>query len=274
VQRANEAIPNERFRPNVFARPPAGSAYLANVRPAFGRRLDIPAKHASHWVLEDGLGIRLADFHPGPDQAVRILRPRANRLFLRHLTGAQGEADAEYAVPDATDVVNLSELEAQRPLVAIRGAAHESFNLLFSLPFDEQAVQAYSVEPAPSTAPRSAPAKARSSATWRRPAATGIFGFGAAVAAVGTALWISGETIRSDGTSGISQRDIADRNQRVSERRRYAYVAFGVAGAAAATGVTILLWPTKSRAELSASIRPSGITLTYRPGGGVPRGRQ
>jgi hypothetical protein len=51
----------------------------------------------------------------------------------------------------------------------------------------------------------------------------------------------------------------------VADRRLGAYVAFSVAGAAAAAGVSLLVWPTKSGAELSASARANGVALTYRP---------
>jgi hypothetical protein len=51
----------------------------------------------------------------------------------------------------------------------------------------------------------------------------------------------------------------------VSDRRLGAYVAFGVAGAAAAAGITLLVWPSDSGAELRANASSQGISLRYRP---------
>lgn len=87
----------------------------------------------------------------------------------------------------------------------------------------------------------------------------------AAAAATGAVFLVSGEAIRSDGESGVSQRAIAERNERVADRRIGAYIAFGVAGVAAGVGVLLLVGPTKSGGELSASARPSGVALTWRP---------
>lgn len=264
VERANAAIPNERFRPDVYARPPVSSENLVNVKRALGRRIDVRSKHGSRWVLENSLGVRVADFHPGPEHEMRILRPGNDLLFLRRV-GSKQDEEAEYAIPTGTDVVTLAELESAPPRVAMRGAAHESFSLIFSLPFDAGSVQNHRTElPRPERPQREAREEA-AHAGWRRPAGISVLGVSAAAAATGAAFLVSGEAIRSDGESGVSQRAIAERNERVADRRLGAYIAFGVAGVAAGAGVSLLLWPTKTGGELSASARPSGVALTWRP---------
>jgi hypothetical protein len=266
VARANEAIPNERFRPEVYARPPSGSEQLANVERALERRIEIRSKLGAHWVLENSLGVRIADFHPKSEHETRIARSGSDLLFLRRLA-ARGVVEEEYAIPAANDVVTLAELVSAPPRVAMRGAAHESFSLIFSLPFSETTVTSYRSRPlASEPASRPAPEPAHTAEpSWRHPAAITLLGLAGAAAATGGALWLSGETIRSDGEAGVSQRDIAERNERVSDRRLGAYVAFGVAGAAAAAGITLLVWPSDSGAELRANASSQGISLRYRP---------
>lgn len=263
VARANEAIPNERFRPDVFARPPSDSEQLANVRRALERRIEVRTKQGAHWVLENALGVRIADFHPESGHEARIARPGSEPLFLRRME-RKAAAPAEYAIPAADDVVTLAELEAAPPRVAVRGAAHEAFSLIFSLPFSQSTVQGYRPAEHPPGLPPSSERTGAAAPPWRSPVAIMLFGLAGASAATGGALWLSGETIRNDDDTRVSQRDIAERNDRVADRRLGAYVAFGLAGAAAAAGVTLLVWPTESGAELRASTSSDGISLSYR----------
>lgn len=272
VANANAAIPNERFRPDVYARPPSGSDVLVNVRRALDRRVEVSSTEGGHWVLENSWGVRLADFHPGPGFEMRITRPLNEALFLRRLApitsgrfASEDSIEEEYALPAGGDVVTLAELSSSPLRVASRGAAHESFSLIFSLPFSQQTVDAYrppSVEPSDQAVYRR-----RASARlpeWRRSAAITSFGLGAAAIATGGALWISAETIRSDGDSGASQREIVDRNQRIADRRLGAYVSFGAAALATGAGVALLVWPAGSGTEVSAGVWPGGVSITIR----------
>lgn len=275
VKRANAAIPNERFRPDVFARAPAKSENLVNLKRAMGRRIEVQSELGSHWMLENTLGVRLADFHPSAEHEMRIMRPANERLFLRRLPPAplpgqpaRGSSDeAEFEIPQAREVVRLAELESAPPRVALRGAAHESFNLLFALPFDQESVHDEPLAPSVAIKHEQPREPQTEPDPWRRTAGIGLIGVGAAAASTGTALFLSGEVIRNEGEAGVSQREIAERNDRVSGRRTAGLIAFGVAAGAAATGVTLLLWQPGTRAELSASARSNGVILTYRPGG-------
>lgn len=140
VARANAAIPNERFRPDVYARPPRRGDQFLDLRGALRRRLEIDGKRAGHWVLEDAFGVRVLDFHNSVDQGVAIIRPAGHRdLFLRRVDDNQ-----EYrVVADAADVLTIDGLAAGPLRVMVRGAAHESFNRTFLLQFDAEVVRRF-----------------------------------------------------------------------------------------------------------------------------------
>ena len=75
VARANAAIPNERFRPQVHARAPKDNDSLLAIGHRLGRRLEIDGQHAGHYVIEDARGVRLAETNTSPGTSVRLLRP-------------------------------------------------------------------------------------------------------------------------------------------------------------------------------------------------------
>jgi len=118
VMRANAAILNERFRPDVYARPPRGSDRFLDLRDALHRRIEIDGKRPGHYVLEDELGVRVLDFHNAPDQPVAIIRSSGrNDLFLRRTDDNQ-----EYRVAaDAKDILTIKDLDAGAPHLTSRG---------------------------------------------------------------------------------------------------------------------------------------------------------
>src|SRR5262249_15725577 len=73
VDRANQAIPNEEFRPTVFARSPKVSPVLLDLRGRRGARIDVDRSHAGRYLLEDSRGVRIADFHSAEGQATYVL---------------------------------------------------------------------------------------------------------------------------------------------------------------------------------------------------------
>src|SRR5262249_20013615 len=86
VTRANEVIENDRFRPRIFARPPAARDELIDLRAARARRIAVDGAHAGRYLLEDARGVRLADFHSAPDEDVLLVRPPpTGRVYLRRL---------------------------------------------------------------------------------------------------------------------------------------------------------------------------------------------
>jgi hypothetical protein len=140
VARANQAIPNERFRPDVYARPPSGGTELIDLRPGLGRTLTIDRDaSAGRYYLEDELGNRLADFHNSAGQSLDIIRPpRGSPLYLHRL----GD-EREFLLRPGPEHLVLSQLRSASSRSRPRGAAHYAFSLLFSLPFDQQAVREY-----------------------------------------------------------------------------------------------------------------------------------
>jgi hypothetical protein len=259
VTRASAAIPNERFRPAVHARPPRQSDTLLDLRHGLGRRLDIDASHAAHYTMEDARGVRLLDVHNASDQPLHLVRPLSNGLvYLRRL-----DDDTEYVVPNAPDVVALADLEGGAPRVATRGAAHEAYSLLFSLPFDGAVVAAYDpdlLDPpaAPPGADAPAPAASRPG---RRAIGWGAVGLGALGVATGAAF--TGAALATVNTTSKedSQRDVADRNARVTTFDTASTVAYIAGGVSLAAGITLVLWPSAPQVQAFAS--PSGGFVGY-----------
>ena len=124
VERANAAIPNERFRPDLYARPPRASELLLDLEPALARHVVVPG--GAHFVLENADGVRLADVHGAAGRTTQlVLHKGAPALYLREIGST-----LEFHIPAAPDVVELAMLEPAVARVAERGAAHEAFSRL------------------------------------------------------------------------------------------------------------------------------------------------
>ncbi|MBK8480656.1 MAG: hypothetical protein IPL40_05715 [Proteobacteria bacterium] len=252
VARANQAIDNERFRPQVFARPPRGVSALLDLRSAH-RTIEVAARLHGRYVLEDGRGVRLADFHSAPGQAVRLVRPAGPQvLFLQRL----GAASDEYEIRDAGRVVQLAALQPRPSAVRARGAAHEAFQRVFSLPFDEGFVQRFVwVDPAAAAAERGSRVALRRWLGWSA--------VGTGVAALTAALALSGRAASrsSSDNDALSQLEAAARNRELTRSERAAALLYGVSGAALAGGALALLWPRWFRASPSRTAGVAGAAL-------------
>ena len=233
VTRANQAVDNDRYRPRVFARAPSAGDRLLDLRAAHGRLVTVDGEHAGRYLLEDARGVRLADFHTSKGGAATLLRPApTGRAFLRRL-----DDDVEFVIPPGDDTLSIATLTPETPRVSARGALHESFSRIFSLPFDRAAVLAYvPPEPPPAEAP-APPAGAT-----RRLVGLGLMGLGAVGVGTGTYFAISGGTA-SRPAAGASQQDVADYNSRVQTANRGAVVSFVAAGVAGAVGAALYFWP-------------------------------
>jgi hypothetical protein len=264
VARANEAIPNDRFRPDVHIKPPAQSDTLLDIRHALGRRLDVEGTRGAHYEMEDGRGVRLVDFHNAPGQAVHLVRPPPNgRVYVRRL-----DDDTEFAVPASPGAIALADLEGAPPRVAARGAAQEAFSLLFSLPFDRTVVSAYVashslVADPPGSARRDAVAtpvaggpSIRTIAEWSA--------IGVGVAGLGVGVFCSTNAIDTSRSTapGSSQLTVADRDAQISAMNTRAGIAY--AGGAVALGAglgALLFWP--SAGHIQAAATPQGAYVGY-----------
>jgi len=249
VSRANAAIPNERFRPDVYARPPRGGRVLVDLREAQRRRLEIEGSEAGHYVLEDERGVRVMDFHNGTQQKVAVVRPASpGDLFLRRF-----DDNREYRVAlDAPEVVTFDQLVATEPHVTARGAVDASFNLTFSLQFDEDVVRRFDLPSRDTAIPRDGAQR-----TWRRPAAWASLGVGLGAAGVSIGFAVSARRLRDGTTPDESQAGAAERNARISSRNAAAAICAGVAAAGAVTAAVLLLWPDAHRRSVVGTVQPA-----------------
>ena len=236
VQQANAAIPNERYRPEVHARPPEGNDLLVDLRPGLAqRRLEVGGALGGHYVLEDENGVRMAEFHSREGEAVHLLRPGPTaRHYLRRTHDG-----AEFTLPAAPEVVTLGELPESPVRVAQRGAAHEAFSRLFTLPYGPEQVAAYRfpVSLSASEAPGDPGA-------WRQRAGWGAMGAGAAAGVAALTFTLHGRNLRDQLPARPSQAQVAELNAKLRRTNQAAMLLTGVSAAALASGALLHLWPT------------------------------
>jgi hypothetical protein len=259
VARANDPIANERYRPDVFARPAQAHSTLVDLRPAQAHAIQLDgAEKSAHYLLEDGRGVRVADFHSAPGQALSLVRPTAApQLYLRRLDDQQ-----ELVLPPATEApVVVSRLAAAAPRESARGAAHEAFSLIFTLSFDRSVVVRYQAAPARVSvvdAPPSTPA------AWQRPVALGLGALALTGGAFALQQGLHARSLGQDVPANESQVATGGRNDRIRDSRRNA-ILLGVGGALlAATAAGILLWsPRRPDLELAAADDFAGVALRW-----------
>lgn len=265
VARANNAIPNERFRPQVHGRPPKGATALLDLRHRTPRRIEIGGEHAGHYIVEDARGVRIAETNVAPGSTVRILRGAPNGVeYVRSV-----DDDKEFVVPADRPIVSLDELTAEDPRVASRGAAHEAFNLVFSLPFssadvaafEDPAVEWLKPRPAPDAESSGAiPVPGRGVSARRILGWTGV-GLGAVGLGVGVALSVRSGNESSAASPADSQRGAVERNDRIKSYNLEAGLSYAAGGAVLATGLVLLLWPEAP--HVSAQVSPTSAALGY-----------
>lgn len=250
VQRANAAIPNERFRPDVYAHPPAKTASLLDLRRGLVRRIDIEGAQAAHYMVEDQNGVYLAQFHNEAGERVHLVRPRAaGRVYLERLSDAK-----EYVIEEEPDVVSTSALALVAPRAQARGAAHEAFSKMFELPFGRGNVAGF-VFRVPAEVDSSPSPDARST-SWRTVTGYGLLGLAGVGAVVGGLSLYSAHRKADDVNQNSSLLDVAQRNDEIRTSNIVGGVSLGIAGAAAVTGAVLLLWPD---APVELEARASGV---------------
>ena len=236
VRRANEAIPNERYRPDVFVRPPSGSAELLNLRRGFERSIHLDGTLHGRWLLEDDEGVRLVDLHSAPGSAVRLVRPaRPGTLYLRRL-----EDDREYSLASAAGPVEVADLVPSSARSRTRGAAHEAFRRTFELAFDGRAVATFRYS---SLATLRLGTEGDRLAWDRRRVGFTLAAAGGTAIVAGLALGGTALVVGATVDDRDPQRDAARANDRVRWLDRGALVLGGVGGAAALAGLAVWLWP-------------------------------
>jgi hypothetical protein len=245
VHVANQAVRNDRYRPEILARAPAnGDDVLLDVRDAVAGRVRFGAGLAGRQVLEDGLGVRWADVHPGPRQNLTLALPAAtwggHVLFVASLTD-----NTEYRVTEGSDV-DLAGMKPQPRGLLARGALHEAFAMLFALPFD---VSVLTAPPDPdATIVSAAGANLRTGRPfWTYKArrttalATGAVGIATLAAAGGLAWRLRQDAENADGARrAVLNDELAGRN---------AWIAGTLAAGVllTATASALLLWNRQTR---------------------------
>lgn len=249
VDRANAAIPNERFRPDIHARPPRDSDVLLDLRASLVRRVEIAGTMAGRYRAEDGRGVRLFDVHGSGERTLSLLRPSSGALYLHRFSD-----EREFQVPAEPPVVRLVELSSAPAHVARRGAAHDAFMQAFALPFDSAVVARYRERDVSLALP---PPR-----RWRRSLTFGLLGLGLALGAGGGTL--TGVAVSaSHVASGASQADAQAANQRVRATNVAAISLYAIGGAALATSLGLALWTLRTgRTTIAALPSLAGVALT------------
>ncbi len=236
VRQANAAIPNERFRPEVHARPPEDGEWLVELGRALEHRIEVGGEEAQHLRLEDSRGVRLADLHNAAGQRLWLVRPIGHGpLFVRRM----GDG-LEYRIDAAPEVVRLASLTPREPRAGARGAEHEAFSLIFSLPYARSLAEAYVFQ---DPLPLGIGGSGAPSGSWRRWVGWSALGFAGVGLGGGAYMSLTARGVRAEGSAGEPHADALARNRRIqslNQRSTWLYAAGAVAGA---VGLGLLLWP-------------------------------
>jgi hypothetical protein len=139
VRRANEAIVNRKYRPEVITLAPEGNldAVVAEL-PDGPLLLDLGANVGRAFV-ETQRGVRLLDVHPDRGLPIRVRLPtHRGPLFVQRLTD-----ETEFLIDPRPGQVRLAGLAGRPSRLRARGAAHEAFLALFARPLDRAAVATF-----------------------------------------------------------------------------------------------------------------------------------
>ncbi|MCA9671161.1 MAG: caspase family protein [Myxococcales bacterium] len=256
IYTANRTLPNRRFRPQFFVRPQqraggAARATLIDLKPLRGRRLVFAPRAWRHLYVEDAVGTRLADLHPGARARLAVIIPRG-KLFVR-----DPSSHREYAIPAGTQPVELSRVAARASTSRARGAAHESFSKLFSRAYDAAALSAYRARPRDTDDDDAAASRGAGFAPWAhrwlRPA-LGIF------ALVSLAVGGTFTGLAAHERAGVDARTPnADRqqiNRRIDRDNAIAVTGYIVGAVAGAGYLAWTFWPRR-RVEVKISAAPT-----------------
>lgn len=267
VHRASEEIANERFRPKVLARPPAGGDVLLDLRPRRETELRFEGpERAAHYLLEDAQGVRLLDFHGSGSTPLHLARSAGQGpLYLRRV--ADG---TERVVPRTDGPVRVDDLPVVAAHAQPRGAANDAFGKLFSLGFDGAAVASWAHDDAEATL-RAEHAQRENDAARRQEARRRVGGWSAvgvgAVAAIAAGLCeLSAYRLQQGARPFETQQLAAERNDAI-DARNAAAIGLGIGAAAAlTTGAVLLLWPSRtgSGVDVDVAALPSRAGISAR----------
>ncbi|HVR64757.1 MAG TPA: hypothetical protein VMU50_22810 [Polyangia bacterium] len=262
VNRANEAIPNRRYRPEVSTAPPDADldTVLADLPGgAEVMTLEVDVRPPGHTFVETARGVRLCDLHPGAGPAVRLRLPVEEGPLFVEQVGASDGVTREYSLHPQAGRIRLSALTPAERRVRARGAAHEAFMLLFQRPFDDAVVAAYRPDDADDVAPPPSAAARRRHRIGKTTAGLGIVAIAVGAGCAGTA-----RLIKSSDSQADSQVTTMNRNAWIRGLDIAGWSLIGAGAAAVTTGVALLLWPDKQPPQVTATaLREGGAVFGY-----------
>ena len=251
IERANAAVANERYRPDVFARAATDSGVFVDLRDGERRRIDMRGNETGHYYLEDTYGVRVADFNKAPGQRVSLVRPpTTGQLYLR-----RPQDESEFVIPPLPDVVEVANLAPERAPVQSRGAANDAFNKLFALPFRPEDVRDLHLRPAPDLVVP--PDESGPPVPWTRYAGMSLIGVSVVSGAAGLITLLSAGSVKDEVGPNANQVEVATVNDTIFTRKLMGGLELGVAGVTAFTGLALLLWPS-APATVSAQVSHGG----------------
>ncbi|MGC4116317.1 MAG: hypothetical protein QM765_17430 [Myxococcales bacterium] len=147
---ANRPLPNDLYRPKVFASGPGRDGAQAMVTlPEPAGLLTVSAEEARRLTVRDRLGVRVLDLHAEARSAVRLLLPKGHGPLevweRRREEGSDRPVVRVRAVDESATL--LDAVATAPPRTAARGES-ELFLHLFELPFGESALAGYAALPA------------------------------------------------------------------------------------------------------------------------------
>ncbi|HET6280247.1 MAG TPA: caspase family protein [Polyangia bacterium] len=254
IDRANESVPNERFRPEVFSRPPDGVSGLLDLRPALARQIEVNGPYRGHYYVEDTAGVRLADFHNAG--TVRLVRPSPDKLYLRR----KGE-DREYVLLPSVAALRTADLPLQESHAAVRGAANDAFNTLFALPFGTDSVQTYGTREEARVRVEELENRAARQTRIRSVAGVGLAVTGVAAVTGGVISYLGTRSLRQAVNADTPQNEVLDTNQKITSRNRTTGLLLGAGAAALGGSALLLLWP---ESPINLTLSCDGLAAGWR----------
>jgi hypothetical protein len=261
VQRANQSVRNERYRPQVLARAPHATDELLDLRSLGTRTLLLgETDPGAHHLLEDERGVRVMDFHNSFGKQTNLYLPiTLGPLFLKRLSDHM-----EYVVPTTEGQLLLSALSSSTWETGTRGAAHQSFKQLFALPFDSTALEAgdFAFNVAPRFDAHSTERKPSSSGTdTARLFAWSSLGLAVASAATAVGLAVSAQSLKERISPNTSDLQIHNINTAIRARNHWAWGLTALSGVAG--GTSLLLFMTGGSSPTNSTTSVEGVQASW-----------
>jgi hypothetical protein len=233
VRRANEAIVNRKYRPEVITQPPEGDADAVFAELPRGPLVLEVDTNPGRVFVDSEAGVRLADLHPGTRVALRLPLD-LGALFLQPVG-----ADSEVRIEPRPGRVLLSSLPATSARLRTRGAAHEAFRQLFARAFDTSAVRGFDPDVSAALASADSPTPTLGPRFW--PWAVTSAGIAANAASVGLVLLGHQRAQEARGVPGVQLQPYI---RSVEETNRAALIT-GAVGVTLVVGGITWLWLTR-----------------------------